>query len=401
MSDDLREMLRESIHEAADASGETSPVAPAPSGGDGGVGSHLSQNQLAEADSDTTATVAGNSEPTGTVRDSVAQSARARDASGKFARAEKTATEAPKPAQAAPSVTAPPKPSGTPASSTPIPLAGEPSVALKPPQNWRATAKDHWGKLPPEVQQEAVRIHHETRQAFDENANFRKVHQALQEAIAPFEGHLRATGANPLEAIQGAMRMQYTLERGSPQQKQAAFAQAFRASGLSIDQLAEAIDGQPSQGQPQSQQQPMDVATLKQQVLQEITQTFQAQQAESRNRKAAEEVAAFAANAEAYPHFQQVQEEMRILQLASAQAGRRLSLEDAYNKAVRLDPELSQYEEQRKASVAANAQVASTQRALAAASSVKSQPAADGPTPQSDSVRGLLRETISEAKRRQ
>jgi hypothetical protein len=81
------------------------------------------------------------------------------------------------------------------------------------------------------------------------------------------------------------------------------------------------------------------------------------------------------------------------------QAGVVKNLKEAYNAAVKLNPETASVLQQREAAKQANAATASTQRARAAASSVKSQPAGPVSRPPPDDIRGALRESIQELTR--
>jgi hypothetical protein len=390
MSDELREMLRESINDAKQAEPVESDVSPGPDGAsdvsavgsDGPVESGEPSGTGVPGES-----AASNSE--------AGAAARARDSSGKFAKAEKSATQAPKPTEA-PSVTPAPKTAAEP-SGTPVPVPGETSTALKAPQSWKPGAREEWAKIPPAAQAEISRVNREMAPVMMENAKLREFRDSFKEALGPFESHLRASGRDPVKEAQSMMRAGYVLETGQPKQKAALLAYMIKEANVTVDDLAEALDGGQGATEQPRQQGPFDEQAIIRRAKEEFAKDLQAQRQEALNRKSIAEVEKFK---ESHEHFEHVKQKMRLLQLAANQTGDSLSLDDAYTMAVKLDPELSQYEQQRMAAKAATSQNEATARARAAASSVKSEPAMDRPTSEAQSVRGLLRQSIAEAKRR-
>jgi hypothetical protein len=108
-------------------------------------------------------------------------------------------------------------------------------------------------------------------------------------------------------------------------------------------------------------------------------------------------VEAFTSTAE---FMDDVREDVADMMELASRRGVALTLEDAYNRACKLHPEVSQVLQQREAAKAANALQASTQRARAASSSVRSQPTAAAPAATDDSIRGSLLASIAATQRR-
>jgi hypothetical protein len=396
MSDDLRETLRESFREANAQAEEVEAVVHqsdvgTDSADEGGTTSATPPDRP-EADATSEAKVDGT-RPT----------SRSRDSAGKFAKAEKTATQAPAPQKAAPSVTPVPKTAGEP-TQTPVPVTGEPSTAFKAPQSWKPAAREALAKAPPELQQEVMRREREISTALQEAAEKSKRGDALSQVLQPFENHLRRQGEEPTQTVHNMLQFRYAMETGAPQQKAALVANLIRGFGVDIDHLVGALDGQPQQGQGQEQQSHTDPRAIAAQVRQEIMAEFQQQQSQRLTQKAQTALQEWVAKEPEFfhvgPSADGTKPSVRDIMKALLDQHLVRDFQSAYTEACKLHPDVAPYLAQRDAAKAATSQNEATQRARAAASSVKNEPASDRPTQPADSIRGALREAFAEAKRR-
>jgi hypothetical protein len=313
-----------------------------------------------------------------------------RDASGRFTKPD--AKGVPKPVAAAKTVDPQAaKPAIDPADPAADEPEGKPTPVLKPPASWKATAKASWDKLPPEAKAEVTRREREMQHALEETAGERKLASAFREVMSPFENHLRARGHEPLQVVSNMMRVGYALENGTSKERARVLAHLFQASGANLEDLAEAIDGAPNTGAARAPAS-LDPVALKQSVKQELRQEMLGERQTALAAKAKAEVAAFA---ESHEHFEQVRERMKALQLAHAQMGQRLSLDDAYTMAMKLDPELSQLAEREAAIARAETASAATRKAKAAAT-VRSKPAVAGKGEPPKDLRSALRASWAE-----
>src|SRR5262249_31205928 len=83
-----------------------------------------------------------------------------------------------------------PGPVGEPPAQSQPPLVAD-RAAPKPPPSWRAAAREHWGKLPAEVQQEALRREAETTRVLNESNQARQHFEAYSQRVRPYEDFLR------------------------------------------------------------------------------------------------------------------------------------------------------------------------------------------------------------------
>jgi hypothetical protein len=284
---------------------------------------------------------------------------RARDEKGRFA--PKAPEAKPEPAAAKP--TDPAKPAAEAKPPEPKP---EPAAHVKAPQSWKPQAREAFAKAPPEVQQEVMRRESEIARALNETADARKTVEQMRQTLQPYEAIARANGMDAMQYAGSVMQTAAVLHMGSAQQKAALVAQLIGAYGVDVDAVNAAMQGQaPRQAAPQ--QAPQDVSALVQQEFQRVAQEAQQQRAAS----AWEEFQA------TEPEFlEQVKPAMREILHLAGQQNRNMTYQQAYDRACKLDEEVSAVLDQRKSAAAARAQAPTVQRAKVAGSSIKATPAA-------------------------
>ncbi|AAK94382.1 hypothetical protein Mx8p47 [Myxococcus phage Mx8] len=284
-----------------------------------------------------------------------------------------------KPSEAASTATA--KPDEPAQSATPK----QPEV--RAPQSWRPEVREQWAKLPPEVQKEVTRREREVQTVLSEAAQHRKTAQSFEQVVSPYMGMIQAEGQDPVKAVAGLLQTAAALRTAPPAHKAQLVAQIVHGYGVPLEMLDAALAGQAPPAA-EAQPQHFDPNQLLQQAEQRVMQRFAQQAQQGRMTEAQRSVEAFVSSGKA-EFFDDVREDMQMLLQGAARRGVAMSLEDAYNRAVKMHPEVSKVLQQREQAAQANAAQASTQRARAAASSVKTAPA---PTvaPKDTSVRGSL-----------
>lgn len=272
-----------------------------------------------------------------------AKALRLRDERGRFAEGKAVV-----PAATAKLVVAQPKPVE----------AASPEPALRPPADWKPAAREKWGGLPREIQEETLRTHAEARKTLSEASQARQFATQVQQTLTPYQQIL---GANPIQGMDGILRTAHALATAPPQHKAQIIANLMRGYNVPIEHFVAAYDGGPQQQAPQAP--PIDpqaiVAQVRQQMQQEHAQT-----------QASAAIQAFAADPK-----NEFFNDVRPAVLGLLQGGVASSLEDAYKKACSLDPSIAAALRQREDSKAATARLATTQAARAASSSLRSSPA--------------------------
>lgn len=300
----------------------------------------------------------------------------ARDAAGRFAKAEKP-PEAP--AEKAPE-TKPAAPGAT-QTATPAPAQGAPTVTppattetLRAPQSWTPAAREEWAKVPAAAQREILRLEGDTRRVMQESAELRKESQRFQQAVAPYSAMLASEGIDAVHASADLLRQAYLLRTGAPQQRAKLLAGWIQQSGVPIDLLAQALDAAPTQQQPQA----LDPEAIIRQAEQRVEQRMKAARDQHLTTRAQADWAKFS---QSHEFAEDLRQKIGVLVGAASQQGVAMTLEEAYNMAVAMDPQVSGVLKQRQAAGAAATAQAATQRAMAASSSVRSAPAVAAAAP--------------------
>ncbi len=303
---------------------------------------------------------------------------RPRDASGRFLPKSADAAEGRSDAAAEKTASQPRSPT-FPAATSDTPAA--PSTApAGPPPGWASEAKAVFTTLPPAVQQAVIKREQEVSAGF---AQYAQAKQELERVIAPRRQHYAADGISDVQAIDNIWQWFEAL-KNSPAQAMPALAQMF---GYDLSTVSPGADQSHSQVSPEVAALRAEVARLNGTVGQ-VTSTFEQQQTAARRA----ELDAFAKDK---PHFERVRVTMgRLMQAGVAQG-----LDDAYQKAVALDPEAT-------AAIAAEASRKAAEDALkvrggnrhAAVSVRGGSPNGAAGSPVPTSIRDNLREGFASAR---
>lgn len=272
--------------------------------------------------------------------------ARARNERGQFTKAETVEAATPPAAK--------PVPDADPSSAN----TDAPSTAVEAPKGWSAEAKAEFGKLSPAVQAAVVKRESEIN---DGGARWSEEKRTLTEAITPLRG---LAAENKVPEAEVAKRL-VSAERFIRNDPKAAIEWIANRSGLKVS-----IDG--AQAKPPQPQADPVVAQLQSEV------------SSLKNAHLAGEIQAFAAKP-GREHFAAVRTEMGKLMLAAANMGEELSLDQAYEQAIWLKPEIRAQLTAAPTADAARAKAAkdkeTADRARRGAISANGSPGSGAPTP--------------------
>lgn len=293
--------------------------------------------------------------------------ARERDAQGKFAKkqAPEESVEKSSPPKAEPEEAEAPEPEKAPekepeaAADAKEPDTKAPeNAAATAPQSWRAGPREHWAALPKEVQEEVLRRERETSVALANSSEARKFATNFSKVVGPFMGMIRSEGSEPLRAVEEMLKVAWVLRASPPETKARAVANLVKQYGISIEQLDSCLAGE----QVPSSQGPQGLVEFRDSRL----DAFLAQREQTLAREAEETVRKFS---ETHEFMDQVRDDLgEIIKLRTAR-GQRCSLEEAYDVACKLHPDIQRVLEQRKA--AKQGQSPGVARARSAGSSLR------------------------------
>src|SRR5574343_900696 len=253
------------------------------------------------------------------------------------------------------------------------PAAGQHRID-RAPASWKKEAKGEWNALPLQARQEIHRREMEIQKVLNETAPIRQEVQQFRETVTPFMARIQSLGVTPHQAVGELLKADYLLATGTPAQKAMFIDKLLQDYGVDINELDSAIAKRLGGQQPQqSQFDPNQVTQLVQQQLQQALAPLyqQQQQAQQQIVQQAEMTVEQMELDPKYPHFESVRQDMADLMEINARRGVYISVQEAYNRAVGMNPELSAMQQATQLNQRA-------QKAAAAAASVSGSPVGGG-----------------------
>ena len=215
----------------------------------------------------------------------------------------------------------------------------------------------------------------------------------MQEAIEPYLPTIQGMGLTPEKAVSALMQADYTLRTAPAQQKMQLFAQLAQSYGINLGAM-----GANPQAAPQNSVDPLvwqlqnELNNVRGEVM-----GWKQQQEMQQNQQLLGEINQFSLKAD---HF----EEARPTMIQLLQSGMAETLEDAYEKAIRLNPDLFDQINKAQQAEASAKQAKEYNRAAkaarAAAVSVRSATPSANTAPKAANRRALLEEAFSETETR-
>lgn len=261
----------------------------------------------------------------------------------------------------------------------------EPPVWERPPNSWKKDYHDVWKAADPKLREYAYQREEQMRAGIEPLIPKAKFADEVNKVLEPYMGTLRGLGVTPPQAIEALIRTDHTLRNSSPEERRQLFLRLASQYGVNLTP----VEGE----QPPQMQLPPEVFSLKNELtnLRGEVLSWKEQQERAANEKLQGEITRFG---QKHEFFEDVREDMAML----LQSGRADTMEDAYDKAIRLNPELfdqiqtrKQAEEAAKTSAALDA---AAKKAKTAAVSVKSSTPGSPTTAKATNRREMLAEQI-------
>lgn len=248
----------------------------------------------------------------------------------------------------------------------------------KAPQSWRPAQKAKWATLDPDVRQEVMRRERDISRTLGETAQARQLANQFQQAVQPFMARIQSNGITPVQAVNELLKADHILSTSPPPQRAQYMAKLIKDYGVDIRALDDALAGTVQVDPVQSTVEKLVEQRLApfQQYIQQ--QELAKQQAAAQQAQQTQMTIERMAQDPVFPYFQDVRQDMADVIDLSAKRGVFLSLEQAYHKAVAMNPEINQALASQQATdakkAAAQTANARAQRALNASKSVGGAP---------------------------
>ena len=269
--------------------------------------------------------------------------------------------------------------------------AAEEPVWAKPPSSWKREYHEPWQTVDPKLREYIWQRDEETRNGVEPLRAKAQFAEQMQQAIQPYENTIRGLGIQPAQAVQALMQADHVLRTSAPEQKRAYLAQLAQQYGITLD----GSEYYPPAGGPVD---PMiyNLQNELNSVRGEIV-GYKQQQEEAQNQMLLSEINSFADKAEYF-------EDARPTMITLLQSGVATTLEDAYEKAIRLNDDLFQKSQQSRQAEAETERKSAANRAAkaakAAAVSVRSSTPGATTSTKAQDRRALLLEQFSSMSER-
>ena len=246
----------------------------------------------------------------------------------------------------------------------------------KAPVSWKPTAKAEWAKLPLDIRQEVARREREMSQYMSQNDHHRKFTEQFAKVVQPYNHLIQAQNSTPLQAVKNMMATTAGLVLGNKQQKASIVAEIIKNYDIDIEILDHVLSGKGVPAKAGVEEPTTKVMQMLQPVysfMDEIRQAREGSQSR-RQEEADRQVDEFADT----PHFEDVREDMADILEVAAKRGITLTLQQAYEKAIALNPEVSEVVAKQKAAEKAREAGTRLAKARRTASTIVGNPAGSG-----------------------
>ena len=262
----------------------------------------------------------------------------------------------------------------------------EPPVWERPPASWKKDYHEAWTTADPKLKEYAWKREEEMRAGVQPLLTKAQYADQMQQAIEPYMNNIRGLGIEAPQAVKALMEADNVLRHGTPQQKQQYFAQLAQQYGINMSD----VQVQPTD--PNFYAIQNELAQVRGEVL-----NWKQQQENAQNEALLSEINQFQSKAEYF-------EEARPTMIQLLNSGVAKDLDDAYQKAIRLDNDLFTKHQQASQGQADAAKREASNRAAkaarAAAVSVKSSTPGAATSTKAQDRRSLLMEQFDNLNER-
>lgn len=277
-----------------------------------------------------------------------------------------------------------------PGKTKPVPESVDEPVWKRPPGTWKKEFHETWKTADPRFQEYAYQREEQMRAGVEPLISKAHFADSINTVVEPYMQTIRGLGIDVPTAVKGLMEADNILRNSNPQEKAQYFSRLAQQYGIDL--------GGVSQYAPQGAVDP-NVYALQNELnkVRGEVNGWKQQQEEAQNQVLLNDIAKFATAKE---HF----EDARPTMISLLQSGVATTLEDAYDKAIRLDDKLFQSTQQAQQAQQVSSRRVTADRAAkaarAAAVSVRSSTPGSNTTTKAQDRRSLLSEQFDSMNER-
>jgi hypothetical protein len=248
------------------------------------------------------------------------------------------------------------------------------------PISWKPEAKAAWEALPPIVRQEVTRREFEAQRAMTYSAGARKFTHEFMEVVKPFDNLIRAQNSTPLQAVRNLMTTAAMLTTGNAKQKADIVSDICLNYGVDMQELdsALALAIKNRQNNATRHLTPQQIQMLKP-VFDRARQAEEMEASRTEQyQAAADETIQKMSTDPKYPFFNELQEDIADILELNYRRGKKITIEEAYDKATKLHGKVAKAVEQRTDAASVSKAAATLAKARQRASATRGAPSNGG-----------------------
>ena len=196
----------------------------------------------------------------------------------------------------------------------------------RPPASWKKDYHEDWKAAPARVQEYAWQRENEMKAGVEPLISKAQFADQMQEVLSPYMNTIQGLGIDAPGAVKALMEADHALRFSNPQEKRQYFARLAQSYGVNLSDMGD---------QPQLAPTDSTIYALQNELnnVRGEVQGWKQAQEQQQNQALLGEINNFSQKAE---HF----EEARPAMIQLLQGGMAANLDEAYEKAIRLNPEL-------------------------------------------------------------
>ncbi len=268
------------------------------------------------------------------------------------------------------------------------------------PASWKPAVREHWEKLPPEVQEEVTRRETEIQRGLQQACGHRRVAEEYMNVIRPYQHLIQAQNSTPAAAITSMMQTAAQLTMGSPAQKAQLIAEIIGNYAIDVEILDGVLSGQDIGPEHSPIMDHIDQRLAPLNDFMNRFQGYQEQDSTAIVEQANQDLSMFQSETD-HEFYEDVREEMADLMELGARRGRVVTLQQAYDAACQNTPEVKKVIDHRaarkRAAVPSGDELANKRKA--ASSIAGSAPTGGGSAKGDQSLRESIAEQFEEGGR--
>lgn len=207
------------------------------------------------------------------------------------------------------------------------------------PASWKALEREHWKDVPKAAREAIMRREREVSSTMQQLSDVRKFADNFAQAIYPYRENIRREGATPLGAVQSLMQVASVLQSNDQRSKASQIATLIHRYGVDFETLAEVLESGVGREEPIIQQRVQAAIQPYQEAMQRQQQEAMQRQQQTKS-SVQQELETFRADPK-NEFFNDVREDMADIMDAEARRGNVITFKEAYDRACKLNPEVS------------------------------------------------------------